>query len=293
MKPPRFSYVAPTTLDNALELLAQLGEDAKVLSGGQSLVPLMNLRFARPSYVIDVNRIESLSYIREDGDTLCIGSLTRHQTLSTSPLVQRRCPLLAAAASQIGYPAIRYRGTIGGSLAHADPVAELPCIAVTLGAEIVIERVGAERRVMQAADFLRSVFTTALEPDEMITEVRVPCIDGPGSRWGFREFARKRGDFAIVICAVVVELRDGTAASTRIGIAGASDTAVRSSTAEATLDGVDLDRTAVVAASHSAATAATPISDAHASSEYRRHLVEVLTQRTLHDALRSQGGAVG
>ncbi len=235
VKPSRFTYTAPTSVDEAALVLQQHGEDAKVLAGGQSLVPLMNLRMAAPSVVVDLNRVPGLDYVRLDGDALAIGAMTRHRTVVSSPLVAEHCPLLASAASVIGYPAIRNRGTFGGSVAHADPVAEMPCIVLTLDAELVAQG-AAGRRVIAARDFFHGYFTTALEPSELLVEVRIP-LGRPGGGWGFDEFSRKSGDFALAAVAVDLQVSDGAIAQARIGIAGVADRPVRATGAEDPLHG--------------------------------------------------------
>jgi carbon-monoxide dehydrogenase medium subunit len=289
MKPASFAYVAATDVEEAVSLLDQHRDDAKILSGGQSLIPLMNFRLARPTVLVDLNRIGSLSYIREEGETLHIGALTRHHELATSPVVRRRCPILSEASGQIGYPAIRYRGTIGGSLAHADPVAELPCIAVTLGGELVVRGPLGERTI-RASEFFVSTFTTALEPNEVLTEVRLPCADTRDTRWGFREFSRKRGDFAMTMAAVIFRTRDGLIDTPCVGIAGVGETAVRSREGEHALERASPDDAALAAASEAVAAAVQPTSDAHGSSAFRQQLVRVLMRRAMRDALDRSGG---
>ncbi len=196
MKPAPFSYRKPTTISEASALLAEYGEDAKVIAGGQSLVPLMNFRLARPQYLVDINGLTSLDYIRDEGAWLSIGALTRERTIERSPLVASQLPLLAAASRWIGHPAIRSRGTIGGSIAHNDPSAEYPLIATLLDAVVVAHGPRGERRVPVRELFV-TYLTTSLEPDEIIAEVRFPKPP-PGAGWSFQEMARRRGDFAIV-----------------------------------------------------------------------------------------------
>lgn len=288
MKPASFDYVGATDLDEAIALLQRHGDDAKILSGGQSLVPMMNFRLARPTVLVDVNRIAGLSYVREEGDVLRIGALTRHHAVATSEAVLRRCPLLAEAAGCIGYPAIRRRGTIGGSLAHADPAAELACVAVTLEADIVVRGPGGERTI-PASDFFVSVFTTALEPDEIVTEVRIPCPDSQARRWGFQQFSRKPGDFAMVMCAAVFEAEGDVIRGARIGVAGVSETAVRGVVGEQALEGRRLDDEVLGEVADATATSVDPSSDVHADAGFRRHLVRVLTRRAIQDARRRAG----
>jgi aerobic carbon-monoxide dehydrogenase medium subunit len=288
MKPARFDYHAPATLDEAVRLLAEHGDEAKLLAGGQSLVPMMNLRLAQPSVVIDLNRVSEMAYLRPDGEgRIALGAMSRHHSVATSDLLRDRCPLLASAAARIGYPAIRYRGTLGGSLAHADPVAEMPCVALTLGAELVAIGPGGER-VIPADDFFLTYFTTALEPDELLREIRFPAIS-PGEGWSFHESARKTGDFAIVAVAAQVRVGDGVIEQARLGIAGISDRPVRAADAEQALAGQPLEIPLDEAADRAAATVDSA-SDIHASADFRRRLVAVLTRRALEDALTMAGG---
>jgi carbon-monoxide dehydrogenase medium subunit len=280
--------VSVSDLDEAVAVLAEHGDDSKVLAGGQSLVPMMNFRLARPGVLVDLNRLASLSYIDEDGDSLRIGALTRHHTIATSEVVRRRCPLLAEAAAHVGYPAIRRRGTIGGSLAHADPVAELACIAVALDADIVVRGPRGDRTV-PASEFFVSVFTTALEPDEILTEIRLASPAAHVDRWGFQEFSRKHGDFALIMCAASLEGDDGVIRRARIGIAGVGETAVRGADGERVLEGNRPDEDLVAAACEAIAASVEPRSDFHASAAFRRHLVQVLTSRAIRDALDRSG----
>jgi aerobic carbon-monoxide dehydrogenase medium subunit len=288
MKPARFDYAAPASLDEVLAVLRDHAEEAKLLAGGQSLVPLMNLRLAQPSILVDLNRVAGLSYIRAEGDgRLAIGAMTRHHEVATSHLVRQRCPMLATAAARIGYPAIRHRGTLGGSLAHADPVAEMPCVALTLDAELMVIGPAGER-VVPAADFFETYFTTSLAPDELIREIRYPAI-GAGEGWGFHESVRKAGDFATVAVAADIRVADGAIAGVAVGLAGVSDRPVRAVEAERALTGqptsVNLDDAAALAAGVVDAA-----SDIHASDTFRRHLARVLVRRALDDALALAGG---
>lgn len=204
MKPVDFDYVQPDSVEQALRLLAD-DPDAKVLAGGQSLLPVLNLRLARPSQVVDVGRLLELDRVFDDDDSVLVGALVRHSRLQSDPLIRRRLPLLSAAAGHIGHVAIRNRGTIGGSVAHADPAAELPAVMVALGATIYGESAGAPRRELPAENFFTSYFSTQLQPDELLTWLRVPAMR-PRSGWGFVEFARRAGDFALMAAAGTVEL---------------------------------------------------------------------------------------
>jgi len=284
MKPAKFDYYAPTTLPEAVRLLAEHGDEAKLLAGGQSLVPLMNLRLAQPGVLIDLNRVDGLSYVRAmDDGRLAIGAMTRHHEVATSPLVRERCPLLADAAARIGFPAIRHRGTLGGSLSHADPVSEMPCVAVTLDAELVAAGPTGDRTI-RALDFFETYFTSALAPDEVLREIRYPAM-GPGQGWAFHESVRKTGDFAIVAVAAHLHLAGGRVAAARIGIAGVADRPIRATRAEQSLiDALrpgSVDETAAVAA----ADLDEPPTDIHASADFRRRIVQVLVRRALEDAM--------
>lgn len=287
MKPAGFDYHAPTSLPEAVELLHRLGEDAKLLAGGQSLVPMMNLRLAQPSALIDLNRVQGLAYVRPLGDDrIAIGAMTRHDDVATSELVIGRCPLLASAAARIGYPAIRHRGTLGGSLAHADPVSEMPCVALTLDAELVVVGPGGER-VIPALDFFQTYFTTSLATDEILREIRFPVL-GPGDGWGFHESVRKAGDFAIVAVAARLRVSDGVVSEARLGVAGVSERPVRATEAEAALTGSRLEAS-LAEATDLAAGVVESESDIHASAAFRRRLVGVLARRAIEDAASSAG----
>lgn len=235
MKPSDFRYLAPTTLDEATARLTELGEDAKVLAGGQSLVPMMNLRLVAPSALVDLNHVQELAGVREENGYVTVGAMTRHHEVATSPALQRRVPLLARAASMIGYPAIRYRGTIGGSLAHADPVAEMPCVALALDAQLLT--VGPDGgRTIAADDFFEGYFTTSLEPTEILTGIRFHA-DRAADVWAFKEFARKRGDFPVAAVAATAEISGERIGRVRLALAGASDRPVRASELDRSLSG--------------------------------------------------------
>jgi carbon-monoxide dehydrogenase medium subunit len=284
MKPAAFDHVAPHALDEALALLEQHGDDAKVLAGGQSLVPVLALRLASPGWLIDLNRIASLAGIRrlESGE-LAIGALTRQRTVERSELAAKANPLLAEAMPWIAHVQIRNRGTIGGSLAHADPAAELPGVCVACDAVLVAQsRRGA--REIAAADFFKGMFQTALAADELLTEIRFP--PWPARRThGFLEVARRHGDFAICGIAATVD-RDAEARiiDSRIVATGVADRPVRLGAAERALRGTKGDRESIEAAA-AAACGIEARSDLHASSEYRMELAQTLTRRTLMQAL--------
>jgi carbon-monoxide dehydrogenase medium subunit len=231
MKPSAFEYYTPRSLDECVGLLVEHADDEpKLIAGGQSLVPLMNLRMARPEVLIDLNRLPDLAYIREEGGTLAIGALTRYADVEDSALIAERLPMLIRATAEVGYVAVRSRGTIGGAIAHADPVAEWPCLMLTLDAEMVA--IGPNgRRTIAADDFFAGIFTTALEPTEVLTEIRIPLRREPGA-WGFQEFARKAGDYAVVAVAVDLAVGDGAVTRARIGLSNLADRPVRAAALE-------------------------------------------------------------
>lgn len=287
MKPPRFAYHAPESVDEAVALLARYGGDARVLAGGQSLVPMLNFRLVAPAALVDLRRIASLAYVGEDGAHVAIGSMTRQRAAERSPAVASRLPLMREALRWVGHLPTRSRGTVGGSIAHADPSAELPAVFLALDGEAVA--VGpAGRRTIAAADFFQSFFTTALAPTEVLTEVRFAAMP-PGAGHAVEEFARRKGDFAIVGIAAVVARAAGRAAHVRLVAFGASGTPVRLSGAEAALAAGPLDRAALARAADAARGEVDPVADNNASADYRRHLVGVLVERA---AARAAGIAL-
>jgi carbon-monoxide dehydrogenase medium subunit len=279
MKPARFTYRRAGSIDEALRFLAE-GDETKVLAGGQSLVPLMNMRLARPSVLVDVNPIPELATIVTNDHQLRLGATVRHTDLIESAFVSERAPLLAAAARHVGHRAIRNMGTLGGSLAHADPAAELPAAVVALGGEIIVAGPYSGRRSVSAEDLFVGPFLTALQPTELLCEVRVP--DQRGSSWGFAELARRPGDFAIAGVAASVRQSAGVCQSARLVGFGVGDGPVRLVWAERLLDGQPIDAESARRAGKAAAEGvASPPADVHASSDYRRHLISVLTEQVL------------
>ena len=274
MKPPPFEYHDPTTLDEALGLLAEHGYEAKVLAGGQSLVPLLNFRLARPERLVDLNGVGELDYLRFENGTLRIGALTRHSALERSAEVAERIPLLTEAVKLVGHVQIRNRGTVGGSVAHADPAAELPVAFAALGARFHARSKSGERS-FSADDFFLTHLTTALEPDELLTEIEVP-LPPAGAGYAFVEFARRHGDFALGGAAVQLT-PDGPA----LALLAAAPTPLRRPQVEASLAGRKLDETTIAEAARLAATDINPSGDIHGSSEYRRGLAEVMVRRAL------------
>ena len=290
MKPPRFDYVLPRSLDEALSVLAEHGEQAKVLAGGQSLVPLLNFRLVRPGYLVDLNEIPGLDGIRVDGGRLHIGAMTRQRAVEMSPLARERCPLMADAMPQIGHVQIRNRGTVGGSLAHADPAGELPAVVAALDGELVLRSRRGERR-LTPAQFFVGYLTTAVEPDELLVEARVP-VTPPRSGAAFMEVSRRHGDFALVGVAATLTLDDaGVCTACSLAVTGVGPTPVVPREAAASLVGVKPSAEAFDNVARRVAAGLTPDSDLHASGDYRKHLAGVLTRRALaRAAARVEGG---
>jgi carbon-monoxide dehydrogenase medium subunit len=277
MIPATFEYTRPTSVDEAVRALAEGGEEAKVLAGGQSLLPILRLRLAYPELVVDLGRIPELRGVREDGDALVIGAMTPHADIVTDPLVRRYAGLLAATTATVADPAVRHRGTFGGSLAHADPAGDVPAAVLALDAELVVAGPGG-RRTVPAREFFVDYLQTALRPDEVLVEVRVPKADG----WGFRyeKFARVAQAWAIVGVAAVVRRDNGAIAEARIGLTNMGSTPLRAAAAEAAMAGAS-SAGAVAAAAESAADGTSPSSDVSASGEYRQHLARVLTRKAV------------
>ncbi|MFF7898620.1 FAD binding domain-containing protein [Streptomyces sp. NPDC007920] len=277
MIPPAFDYARPTSIGEAVRTLTEAGDEAKVLAGGQSLLPLLRLRLAFPELVVDIGRIPGLRGVREDGGMLAIGALTTHHDVVHDPLVRRHAGLLAQATETVADPAVRHRGTLGGSLAHADPAGDLPAVALALDAELVAEGPGG-RRTIPAREFFADYLQTALAPDELLVEVRVPKREG----WGYRyeKFHRVAQSWAMVGVAALVRRDDGRIAETRIGLTNMGATPLRAAAAEEALAGAG-DADAVARAARSAAEGTRPSRDASASPEYRAHLARVLTKRAV------------
>lgn len=283
MKPAAFEYFAPESVDDAVDLLQAHVDDAKVLAGGQSLVPLMNMRLARPAVIVDINRIHALEYIEAGPAALRIGALTRQRAAETSPLVADRCPLLRDALRLVGHAQIRNRGTIGGSIAHADPSAELTAVLAALGGDVTVQGPRGTRAI-PAADLFVTYLTTSLDPGEVLTEVRFPVL-AAGAGWSWMEIARRHGDFALAGVGVVLTIRAGVLADVRIGLTGVGATPVRASTAERLLSGRAPSDAVWAEAAEAVRAEVEPDGDIHASSEYRKHVSGVLTQRALREAL--------
>lgn len=289
MKPPPFHYVRAQTVSEAVALLQEHGPEAKVLAGGQSLIPMMKLRLARPPVLVDLNRARELEYLKAADGALAFGGLARLSELE-SERVRGRCPILAAAARHIGHAAIRHRGTVCGSLAHADPAAELPIVALALDAELKVVGPNGPRRI-PAREFFVSYFTTSLEPGEILVEARFPFVPA-GAGWSFLELARRAGDFALAAVAVVLERGPGgTVLNPRIALGAVADRAIRCLGAEGCLRGEPAGAALFNAAAVEAARPLHPASDVHASGAYRRHVARVLVERALAEAWdRASGG---
>jgi aerobic carbon-monoxide dehydrogenase medium subunit len=284
MKPAPFEHWAPTSVDEAVKVLSGLDDpgDAKVMAGGQSLMPLLNLRLSQPLHVVDLNGVTGVSDIRREGDRLVVGSMCRQRAAERSPEVAAAVPLIVEALGNVGHPAIRNRGTVGGSIAHADPAAELPTVALCLDAEMVAQGPAGERRIA-AADFFDGFLSTALTEEEILTAVRFP-IDGPGTGAAFAEIARRHGDFAMAGVAVHVRLSGDTIAEARIAVSGVGLTPVRAADAEAGLRGATPGDEAFAAAAAATSAVLNPATDLHASGAYRKHIAGVLVRRALATA---------
>jgi carbon-monoxide dehydrogenase medium subunit len=282
MKPPPFEYLAADSVDAAVQALADSGGDGKIIAGGQSLLPMLNFRLLRPSVLVDINRIPDLAYVRDDGDRIRIGPLTKHYALEISNIVATQLPVLHEAMGYVAHLAIRNRGTIGGSLSHADPAAELPMMSLLLDARLEVQS-PAGRRTIEAQDFFLGALTTALEDGEMLVEVNLPKLR-KGTGWAFEEVARRSGDFALACVAVTLSHDDGKISDVRIGMMGVGETPMRATEAERLLAGQRYSDAVVAAAVEAIRVAVEPNTDLHASSAYRRHLVGILAQRAIAKA---------
>jgi carbon-monoxide dehydrogenase medium subunit len=276
MIPAPFDYEVAESAEHAVSLLGSR-EDAKLLAGGHSLIPLLRLRFARPSLLVDIGRIAELSYVRDTGEWIAIGALTRYKALQDDPLIQEHCPIVSHTAAQIGDPQVRHRGTLGGSLAHCDPASDFPAVILALDAELVVVGAGGERTV-PAAEFFQGVFQSAVAPDEMLTEIRVPKL-GAWNGWAYRKFTRRAQDWATVGVAVLVRRDNGSVGDARVALTNMGPVPIRAtSTEQAILAGEDDP------AGH-LAEGTDPISDTAASAEFRAHLARVVGRRALEEAI--------
>jgi len=282
MKPAPFDLEVPRTLNEALTILADTSRGVKPLAGGQSLVPLLNFRLARPDVLVDLNRIPELQYVRRVDGYLAIGAMTRQRAVERSSEVQTLAPLVTEVLAWVGHAAIRNRGTFGGSLAHADSAAELCAAALALDADVIVRSVGGSR-VIPIGEFFIGPFTTALSPAELLTEVRLP-VPGPRVGWAFEEVARRRGDFAMVGVAAVLGVSDGGISDARLAYLSMGPTPLRARAAEAWLRGQPAEPGAFARAAQIATAELQPEDDLHASREYRVHVAESLTRRALQRA---------
>jgi carbon-monoxide dehydrogenase medium subunit len=290
MKPVPFDYVRAASVTEAVQVLARHGDDAKVLAGGQSLVPMLNLRLVRPGVLVDINSAGELDYLRESGGTLTVGALCRQRTLESWAV--KRAPLFAEVLRWVSHRAIRNRGTVAGSIAHADPAAELPALLLATDGEVVAHGPAGPREI-QAADFFQGPLTTALRTGELVTEVRFP-LPPVGAGHGFMEIARRHGDFALVGALALVWRRDdGPVAAARLALFGVGGVPVRSEAAEAILVGRPATRARCREAARVAADELRPDADLHATAEYRRRVAEVLAERTLRAAVAPPGAVAG
>jgi carbon-monoxide dehydrogenase medium subunit len=279
MIPAQFDYVRAGSVDEAVAALAERGDDAKVMAGGQSLIPLLRLRLSYPEVVVDVGRVEEMRGIREDGDHIVIGAMTTHYDVLRDPLVREHAGLIAQATSTVADPAVRHRGTFGGALAHADPAGDLPAVAAALEAEFVVAGTGG-RRTVPASEFFVDYLQTALEPEEVLVEVRIPKHTG----WGYRyeKFHRVAQSWAIVGVAAVVRRDNGSIAEARVGLTNMGSTPIRATAVEQALTGAAPD--GVAAAAEHAAEGTSPASDLNGKADYRQHLARVLTRRAVSAA---------
>lgn len=282
MKAPAFDYAAAHSVEEAVALLRANGGDAKILAGGQSLMPMLNFRLLAPAVLVDINGIPGLDQIEEADEEIHIGALTRHRQLQCAGIVRQRLPVLEAAMKHVAHVAIRNAGTIGGSLSHADPAAELPLMSLLLDARFELTSAPGMRTV-SAKDFFVAPLETGLAEDEILTRIRVPSL-AAGHTWAFKEVARRQGDYAMAAAGVVLDCQDGIVQSARIGLIGARETACRATEAEEILVGQFIDPTVIERAVEAIRDTATPESDLHATAAYRRHLVGVLARRCLEQA---------
>jgi aerobic carbon-monoxide dehydrogenase medium subunit len=278
MIPAAFDYERADSPDHALQLLAEHGDDAKLLAGGHSLLPLMRIRLAAPGMLVDIGRLDELAYVRDAGDQIAIGALTRHESLHFDDLLNQHCPVLSHTIGEIGDPQVRHRGTIGGSVAHGDPASDVPAVLVALGATMVVRGQQGQREVA-AGDFFKGLFETALEDTDLLTEVRVPKTSGMG--WSYQKFNPRAQDWAVVGACALVRRENGGAGTAVVTLTNMDERPIRATAVEQALaSGADL-----ATASQEAAKGTNPLSDPLGSAEYRRGLAPVLVRRALEEAL--------
>jgi aerobic carbon-monoxide dehydrogenase medium subunit len=281
MIPISFDYEVAESVDHAIELLKENGDEAKLLAGGHSLLPIMKLRLAAPTVLVDLGRIGDLNYVSDEGNHLAIGAMTRHCDMERDATLKEHCGLISYTASLVGDPQVRHRGTMGGSISHGDAASDLPSALLALEGTFVVKGPGGERTVA-AGDFFQDYLQTDLAPDEVLTEIRVPKL-GQNAGWSYKKFNRRAQDWAVVGAAAVVERSNGSISSARIGLTNMGSTPLRATAAEGTLSGADAS--SVAEATSSADEGTSPASDIAASAEYRRHLARVLTRRAVEEAL--------
>lgn len=285
MKPAKFDYVAPTTVEAAVAALLAANGEGKVLAGGQSLLPLLNFRMARPAVLVDLNGIDGLSYIEERGDRIAIGALTRHREIEQSPLIASKLPVMAAAMRHVAHLAIRNRGTIGGSLSHADPAAELPMLSLFYDAQLSVQGPSG-RRIVAAEDFFVDALTNCLEPEEIVVEVEFPISAFDG--WAFEEVARRFGDFALASIALAVRGSSSAIDEVRVAVMGVAGTPLRLKQVEEKFAGVAIDDQTPDRFSEAVTSSVSANGDLHGSAEYRQHLLGQLAARAMRTALSSK-----
>ena len=289
MKPCAFEYFNPQSVPEAIELLDRYGDEAKIIAGGQSLVPMMNFRLARPEILIDINGIKELEYIKTEGDELVIGALTRERDIEQSPLVIEKWPILSKAVSFIGHSAIRNRGTVGGSLVHADPSAEIPTSLCALNGKVKVMGPSGEK-ILEPEEFFLTYLTTSLEPSDLLVEVRIPALPEKMG-WSFSELSRRSGDFAIVAVGILLFTETvGVCREARISMGGVAPTPVRAEEAEALLAGQKITEKLIAEAAQQAAEETDTDPDYHASAEYRKDMARVFVKRGLQEAWNMVNG---
>lgn len=289
MKPCAFEYLSPQTVEEAIDLLDRYGDEAKIIAGGQSLVPMMNFRLARPEILIDINGIRELEYIKTEGDELVIGALTRERDIEQSPVVVEKWPILSKAISFIGHSTIRNRGTIGGSLVHADPSAEIPTALCALNGTLKVLGPSGDK-ILQPEEFFLTYLTTSLEPSDLLVEVRIPALP-QNTGWSFMELSRRSGDFAIVAVGILLLTEAaGVCSEARISMGGVAPTPVRAQEAEALLAGQKITEKLIAEAAQQAAEETDTEPDYHASAEYRMDMARVFVKRGLQEAWKMLNG---
>ena len=282
MKPAAFEYVRPGSLNEALQALSYHANNAKILAGGQSLVPMMNLRMVHPAVIIDINRVPGLDGIHIDGKELVVGALARHSTLRESPIVATYCPLMSEAYQYVAHKPIRNRGTLGGNISHADPASEMPAVLLATDSTIVVQSAKGQRKIA-AANFFLGLMQTALQTGEMVTEIRIP-VAPTNQGWAFEEAANRKGDFAMAAVGATLTLSDGICSQAAIAVAGMSERATRLSALEVLLERQALDDGLIMRAALLAKNSVNPDSSYHADADFKRDLAEALTERALKNA---------